>query len=239
MDILSSLLVLNPGQTVYEFIDELIGEVKQRNAVLVATLEEGMHSAETNVAMQQLFDGVIEFSFHKTGLRVLSMMRVVKMRGTTPRQDYYSVKFPRSGIELEPLDLTIGLESSSPATASTPETSATPNFRSSEAKTVFEYLVKSFAEDYLSKRLAVEQSGWRTRVEIAETTGIQTGSFYGREGKLSPFLKELLNSGLVEARFFQGQRGRGGEVTKLRITYEKELVKRIVENSTTKRREST
>jgi KaiC/GvpD/RAD55 family RecA-like ATPase len=42
-DVVSSLLMLNPPETVYKFLTQLLAAVKQYDAVLVATLEEGMH----------------------------------------------------------------------------------------------------------------------------------------------------------------------------------------------------
>jgi len=99
-DALSSVLVLNPVETAYKFVGWLIEAVKQRGGVLLATLEDGMHSPQTIAAMQQLFDGVIEFSFNKNGLRIVPMLRVVKMRGMTPRHDYYAFSFDGSGMRL-------------------------------------------------------------------------------------------------------------------------------------------
>ncbi|SRR5579864_265516 len=65
-DILSPILMLNPADTAYGFVDWLLTEAKQHDTVLVATLEEGMQPVQAQVAMQRLFDGVIELTFHKT-----------------------------------------------------------------------------------------------------------------------------------------------------------------------------
>lgn len=99
-DVLSSLMVLNSNETAYKFVNGLIEGVKQQGGVLLATVEDGMHSPQTLAAMQQLFDGVIEFSFHKSGLKIMPMLRVVKMRGMTPRHEYYSFTFDHSGMKL-------------------------------------------------------------------------------------------------------------------------------------------
>jgi hypothetical protein len=40
---------------------------------------------------------------------------------------------------------------------------------------------------------------------------------------------ELENRGLVEARVFPKERGRGGKITKVRIFYEKEIIKRRID----------
>jgi hypothetical protein len=45
-------------------------------------------------------------------------------------------------------------------------------------------------------------------------------------------LKELFQKGILETRVFTGKRGRGGEITKLRIAYEKESVRDMIEKKT-------
>jgi KaiC/GvpD/RAD55 family RecA-like ATPase len=99
-DILSSLLILNPSETVYKFLTQLFDEIKQYDSVLVATLEEGMHPPQVLAAMQQLFDGVIELKLYEEGLRVIPLLRVRKMRGVAPRPGYYNFSFTKSGMEI-------------------------------------------------------------------------------------------------------------------------------------------
>ena len=60
MDVLSSLLMLNSAEVVYRFMDQLFSEIKLFDAVLLATVEEGMHPSQSLVAMEQLFDGTIK-----------------------------------------------------------------------------------------------------------------------------------------------------------------------------------
>ena len=102
VDILSSLLMLNPIEAVYKFVNQLIEEVKQYDAVLLATLEEGMHPEEVQVAMQQLFDGFIEFSFHREGLKIFPLVRLAKIMGVTPRLNYYIFSSSDTGVQLLP-----------------------------------------------------------------------------------------------------------------------------------------
>ncbi len=230
VDILSSVLVLNPPETAYRFVDGLIEEVKRHNAVMLATLEEGMHPIQTEVAMQQLFDGWVEFVFHRAGLRLDSVLRIAKMSGRTPQHDYYGFSFANSGMRLRQAREVLDTGSlSGPSLVSSPESLSAPLLTGVGTQTAFDFLVKSFVDDYVTNKFAVEQSGWRTRGAVAEATGVARDSFYGKEGRFGPILKGLLSSGLVETRFFTGERGRGGEVVKLRIAYEKELVKRIVD----------
>jgi KaiC/GvpD/RAD55 family RecA-like ATPase len=99
-DVLSSLLMLNPPETIYKFFSQLSTELKQYNAVLIATVEEGMHQPQVIAAMQQLFDGVVELRLFEERLRVLPLLRIRKMRGVPPQPGYYSFSFTRSGMEI-------------------------------------------------------------------------------------------------------------------------------------------
>jgi len=102
-------------------------------------------------------------------------------------------------------------------------------FRKPRAKAAFDYLVNAFMEDYMAKRLYLEQAGWRTLTQIAKMAKIPISSVYGRRGGYGAPISELLSRGLVETRIFTEQRGRGGEVVKIRISYDKEPVKRYVD----------
>jgi len=96
----SPFLMLNPPDTVYKFLSQLIAEVRESNAVLFGTIEEGMHSTEVLAAMQLLFDGVLEMRFFEEGLRLVPLMRVKKMRGAPPEAGYYRFSISPNGMEL-------------------------------------------------------------------------------------------------------------------------------------------
>jgi KaiC/GvpD/RAD55 family RecA-like ATPase len=102
VDVLSPLLMLNQPETIYKFLAQLLEEVKKYDAVLLATLEEGMHKPEVLAAMQQLFDGVVELRLYEEGLKVLPLLRVRKMRGTPPQPGYFTFSFTRNGMEVNP-----------------------------------------------------------------------------------------------------------------------------------------
>ena len=105
-----------------------------------------------------------------------------------------------------------------------------------QPKSVFDYLAASFLQDYNAERLSVDQSGWRTRGMISDSTHLSQFAFYGKGGRFGPILKELISKGFIEMRFFPGERGRGGEVVKFRIAYEKDLVKRFIDKEALARR---
>ena len=100
LDSLSSLLMLNEPETIYKFLTQLLSEVKQHDAVLMATLEEGMHQPQVLAAMQQLFDGVVEMRLYEEGLKVLPLLRVRKMRGSPPQPGYFNFSLTRNGMEV-------------------------------------------------------------------------------------------------------------------------------------------
>lgn len=100
-DVLSPLLVLNPHDTMYGFFSQLLADLKQYDAVLLAMMDEGMHDEKTLTSMRQLFDGVIEFKLYEEGLKVLPLLRIRKMRGLPPQSGYYDVSFTKQGMELK------------------------------------------------------------------------------------------------------------------------------------------
>ena len=100
IDTLSSLLMLHPPETVYRLLTQLFADIKQYDAVVLATLEEGMHQPQVLPAMQQLFDGVVEMRLYEEGLRVLPLLRVRKMRGMPPEPGYFKFSLTKTGMEL-------------------------------------------------------------------------------------------------------------------------------------------
>ena len=102
-------------------------------------------------------------------------------------------------------------------------------FTAKDAKRIFEYLMGSFVEDYMKRRISLEKSGWRTLMDIIKSEKVSRSSVYAARGGRGPAISELERRGLVEARVFPGERGRGGKIMKMRIYYEKETVKRYVD----------
>jgi len=92
--------MLNQPDTIYRFLTQLFADVKQYDAVVLATLEEGMHSPNVLAAMEQLFDGVIELRLYEEGLRVIPLLRIRKMRGVPPQPGYYNFTFSKIGMEV-------------------------------------------------------------------------------------------------------------------------------------------
>jgi KaiC/GvpD/RAD55 family RecA-like ATPase len=102
-DVLSPLLMLNSPNSIYSFLTQLLAEVKQYDAILLATFEDGMHDPTVTTAMQALFDGVLELRVYDEGsLRFVSLLRILKMTGIPPQPGYFSFSFSREGMEIKP-----------------------------------------------------------------------------------------------------------------------------------------
>jgi CRP-like cAMP-binding protein len=102
------------------------------------------------------------------------------------------------------------------------------DFESDLGQRIFDSLADSFINDYMVKKLVAEKCGWRTITEISRETGISLSALYGRQGGFGVALDEPVRRGLVETRFFPGERGRGGEIMRFRIAYEKEPINSYV-----------
>jgi hypothetical protein len=59
--------MLSPSETIYRFLSQLLTDIKQRKAVFLATIEEGMHQPQVLASMEQLFDGVLELKLFEEG----------------------------------------------------------------------------------------------------------------------------------------------------------------------------
>jgi KaiC/GvpD/RAD55 family RecA-like ATPase len=103
-DVLSPLLMLNPPETVYRFLSQLFIDLKQFDAVLLATIEDEMHPPQTVAAMEQKFDGVIELKLYEKGIKVMPLLRVRKMRGIPPNPKYFRFSFLNGKMVIQQYD---------------------------------------------------------------------------------------------------------------------------------------
>ena len=101
-DVLSSILMLNPPDTVYRFLSQLFVEIKQYDSVILATVEEGMHRPEVLAAMEQIFDGVLEFRVYEEGFKIVPLLKIAKMRGIPPLLGYFRFTISHGLMEVVP-----------------------------------------------------------------------------------------------------------------------------------------
>jgi len=109
-------------------------------------------------------------------------------------------------------------------------------FKTEAARLVFDHLVNAFVDDYMKRRLFVEEAGWRSLVQIAKDAHVSFRSVYGNERQRGSAISELERRGLIEIRIFTGKRGRGGRIVRARIPYEKETMKRYIDAEVAKNR---
>ena len=130
----------------------------------------------------------------------------------------------------QPIKIIVNTRIASPREDLVVETkSAKLEFRSEAAQKAFDFLVRAFVEDFFQKRLPRERSGWRTLMNIVKHAKVSQYSMYGTGGRLGLVTAELEKLGVVEVRVFFGEKGRGGKVLKLRVSSEKENVKRYID----------
>ena len=58
---------------------------------------------------------------------------------------------------------------------------------------------------------------------------VPKASVYRTNGGMGSAISELEKRGLLEIRVFPGERGRGGRILKMRVAYDKEVIKRYVD----------
>ncbi len=104
------------------------------------------------------------------------------------------------------------------------------SFKTETAKIAFNYLTHTFIEDYMKRQIFVQEAGWRSLIQIVKDTGIPFRSVYGTRGRHGSAISELQTRGLITTRIFQGRRGRGGTVLRVRVFYEKETIKRYIDD---------
>jgi hypothetical protein len=200
-------------------------------------MQDGSVDVE-NEEIRPFEDKAITFSLHPTKAGTFDLNpQVIYLDG--PEEKVLSLKRVRIIVQpkrtpelrLEQLQTTISSSEPSTPQAATPANQPQIDFefKTEPAKKAFDYLTGSFVLDYMKRRLPLEWSGWRTLMEIAKHAGVSRHSVYGDGRSRGRAISELEHRGLVETRIFPKERGRGGKITKVRIFYERETVKRRID----------
>jgi len=96
---------------------------------------------------------------------------------------------------------------------------------------ILEFLASSFIKDNAS-RLQLEQCGWKSMMEIVKELKIPRSHVYGERRYGRAFgkqLDQLVKSSFVEYRIFPNERGRGGNITRVRLQLENDDVKNYIQ----------
>jgi tetratricopeptide (TPR) repeat protein len=204
-----------------EFFDE---KERKLEPFQVTTLKVKLEGTKT---------GVFDFN-----LKVVYRDDLGKIRICNPEQYNITVEPESAGVGRQELIAPRSAGKPHVKTSESEKTEAGPTvildakfeFASEPSKMAFDYLVNAFIEDYMRRRIAQEKAGWRSLMRIITKGKLPRSSLYGYGGRRGKALIELESRGLVEARFFPGERGRGGKTLKIRVAYEKEVIKRIVDS---------
>ena len=128
-------------------------------------------------------------------------------------------------FRFEPITITVKANNTSDSISAATVIPVELSFKSETSEQIFTFLQKAFKTDDL-QRIPKEKSGWRTLMDLVKEGKISKHSLYSSAGKHGSAIAELERSGLVECRVFGGERGRGGNILKVRVAYEKEAVRR-------------
>ena len=151
----------------------------------------------------------------------------------SPRVVYVDEKGNYKSTTLQPLYLTVREPGISEGLHAPPSVHLPQDFQfeNERSRQVFSRLVKEFLDDYMTKRIVMERAGWRSLMDVIRDVKIPRSALYGPGGRTGPVLAELERRGLVETRVFPKERGRGGEIKRVRIAYENAIVRRIVDRA--------
>jgi tetratricopeptide (TPR) repeat protein len=101
-------------------------------------------------------------------------------------------------------------------------------FKVKSAEAILAFLASSYFEDN-EKKMPLDRCGWRSLPDVMKNGKVPRSSVYRVGGGRGIAIAELEKHRLIETKVIPGERGRGGNILKLRICYEKEEVKRYTQ----------
>ncbi len=219
--------IVNEGETATSFYVILEGQVEVRRADrTLAKLGRGQFFGETTLLAEETRSADVVAARRTRCL----MLNGSELRGLISSNPAVALKIleesTRRNRPRAPESQAAGAAGPQPPSA----TKMVMEFKSERAKSLFEYLVRSFIDDYMGKKYAMERSGWRGLTDAARGIKVSPSSLYGKQGGAGQVVGELVRRGLAETRIFPGERGRGGEITRVRVAYEKEPVMEYVKS---------
>ncbi len=186
----------------------------------------------------RLYDGSIEWKENVLGpfsIKSITLGLQATESGSfklEPRVRYIDDLGQTKIADLKPVRFSV---TTAPATVVDPKASleieeGKVEFKSEVAQKAFDFLVKAFKEDYLNHKHTQENSGWRTLMEVAKQGQVSKHSMYGRSRGGGQAKLELTRLGLIETRYFSGERGRGGHIQKVRVRLDVKKIKQLIGN---------
>ena len=146
-----------------------------------------------------------------------------------PKIVYIDNKGKSNELILKPINLIVGQKPDSAKKEPVSVYAAIRmDFSSDSAQRIFDYLIRAFKEDLHRQKLPMDRCGWRTMMNIVKQGKVSKYSIYGSESNSGKVLKELQHDCLIEMRVFTSERGRGGQVRKVRIDCENPIVQKRI-----------
>jgi signal-transduction protein with cAMP-binding, CBS, and nucleotidyltransferase domain len=212
--------IVHEGEIATNFFLILEGQVEvRRDSKPVARLARGQFFGETTIAQDET-----------RSADVIATQQTTCLTMTRSQLKEVMEKHPVVAIKLLE-EVTKRYGRTAGDTGKEKLTDSSFDFESEQSKKVFESLVDCFISDYMIKKFVTDRCGWRSVTDISKESGVSISLLYGKQGKIGSALEEPVKRGLIESRFFPGERGRGGEVTRFRIQYEKDPVKSYVNHT--------
>ncbi len=213
-DNFSVLLQLFKEDDILDFYrTTLIAWTRARELLMFSSLVTGVASSAFYRKFESLCDGIIDFESREEGGEIRQYVRIRKVWGKSFQSQWRGIRLQEDGR----VSLT-----------------AVPRaqefrFKERAVGKVFDFLVVEFIDDFMKRNINSDGSGWRTLMEIAKGTGISASKLYRQFEGSGQLFRELNGRGLLETKLFLGERGRGGAITRIRVAYGKEPIRRLVD----------
>ena len=221
--------VVLPGVKINTFPEDCI--LQDSFVLLKEKILRPFNDEAVNLRLQATRTGVYNFSPQVVYINDMGEIRICKFNSIT-----LTVKRNPSTIKLEnaPIQSSQILTKNAIFEKTQPQTNAAGaqtkfEFKTKTAEKMFDFLIHTFLEDYMKRRISSEKAGWRSLNEIVEDGKISRYSVYGKD-RNGAALSELEHRGLIEVRIFPGERGRGGKIIRVRVCYDKETIKREIDS---------
>lgn len=182
---------------------------KARQLLTLHAVVTGIASDSFYRKREALADAVIDVRSSEVGGKLEHSIRLRALRGTKFDSRWRRIElFDRGLVRLSSGQRAFG-------------------FESEIAERMFDYLLKSFVDDYHKRRYPADSSGWRSLVDVAKGIGAPATSLYSSRSSVS--IGELIKRGVAERKVFSKQRGRGGKVARIRLAYQRGFVREYVD----------
>ena len=217
------------GDVIDFFQTRAFEAARKRDFLFVHAFMKGIHSRAFYRKFESLADVILDFQTREAEGHLENVLRVRSIRGVAADTRWRLLALtPHGEVRvLGPARSRATPHGAPAAPTGKPRAEVRLGgkpFRNRKAGLVFESLVAAFLEDSRHGRIAEQDAGWRSLVQVARDTCLAPSSLYPRHGAVNPIMGELASRGLVETRVIPGARGRGGITLRVRVAYDQPSV---------------